>query len=167
MTPSFAAALALALARPSQFPAVKAYNLNGGEMELPRGFAGARNLVLIAFQREQQADLDTWLKPLPAIAAAHPDFQYYECPTIQKPMKLVQMFINQGMRGGIPDKGQRARTITLYLEKEPFKAALGIQSEKTVYELLVDRAGAILWREEGRYTEAKGLSLEEALKKPI
>jgi hypothetical protein len=145
------------------FPSIQADNLNGETISLPGGLAGSRNLILIAFQREQQKDLDTWLKALPAIAAAAPEFDYYECPTIQKPNRMVRFFIDNGMRSGIPDKAQRARTVTLYLEKAPFKEALGIDSEKTVYALLIDKAGNILWREDGLFSEAKGKSLQQAL----
>ncbi len=130
---------------------------------MPGGFAGDRNLLLIAFQREQQADIDTWLKRMPPVLAAHPSMRYYELPTIQKGYKMVRFFIDNGMRGGIPDKQQRARTITLYIDKEPFKKALEIQSESTVYAVLIDKAGKVLWRESGRANESKVQALEAAL----
>ena len=76
---------------------------------------------------------------------------------------LVRFFINNGMKGGIPDKQQRERTITLYIDKEPFKKALGIVSESTIYAFLIDKSGKVLWRQEGLFTEAKGKSLEAAL----
>ncbi len=148
-----------------QFPSLKAANLNGEEMAMPGGFAGERNLVLIAFQREQQKDIDTWLKLIPPVAQAHPEMRYYEIPTIQKMNGMVRFFINNGMRGGIPDKEQRARTITLYIDKAPFKQALAIESEATVYAILLDRAGKVIWRESGRASEVKIQALGAALAK--
>lgn len=141
------------------FPGLKASSLTGEVISLPDGLEGTRNLVLIAFEREQQADLDTWLKVLPAIASKHRDFRYYELPTIQRPAKLVQMFINSGMRGGIPDHQQRARTITLYIDKKPFKEAMHIESEKMVYAFLIDKSGKVLWRGEGLCSPQKQESL--------
>ena len=67
------------------------------------------------------------------------------------------------MRGGIADRQQRARTITLYLDKEPFKKAMGVGPEDRIYALLVDKTGRILWRAEGVFTEAQGKSLVAAL----
>ncbi len=154
----------LALADPYVFPSLTFANLNGQEVSMPGGLAGERsNLVLVAFLQEQQKDVDTWLKPLPAIQQAHPWFRYYELPTIKRMNGLVRFFINNGMKSGIPDKQQRERTITLYIDKEPFKKALGIVSESTIYAFLIDKSGKVLWRQEGLFTEAKGKSLVAAL----
>ncbi|MDR3747630.1 MAG: hypothetical protein P4M04_05705 [Acidobacteriota bacterium] len=58
---------------------------------------------------------------------------------------LTRWFIDSGMRRGIPDPNARARTITLYIDKKPFEQALQLPTEKTVYALLVDRSGKVLW----------------------
>ncbi len=147
---------------PPVFPPVKASNLNGETVSLPEGLAGRLNLVLIAFERQQQADIDTWLRVMPELVTGHPDVQYYELPVIQRPPGLVRFFIDTGMRGGIPDKAQRARTITLYLNKADFKKSLDISAE-TIYAVLIDKSGTILWREDGPYTGAKGDSLKHFL----
>lgn len=79
---------------------------------------------------------------------------------------LTRWFIDSGMRRGIPDPNARARTITLYIDKKPFEQALQLPTEKTVYALLVDRSGKVLWRAEGLFDESKANSLREALKGP-
>jgi hypothetical protein len=53
--------------------------------------------------------------------------------------------------------------VTLYLDKGPFKQSLGITTEGTIHVLVVDRAGLVLWRETGAFTEAKGAALVQAL----
>jgi len=145
------------------FPPLRAANLNGDEFLMPGGFQGERNLLLIAFLRQQQRDVDTWLKELPLIALAHPTLSYYELPTIQKMNRLVRFFIDNGMRGGIADRQQRARTITLYIDKEPFKQALAIQSEASIHAILIDKSGRVLWREIGTADAVKLKSLKAAL----
>ena len=145
------------------FPPLKASNLNGKEMAIPAEFEGDFNLVLIAFQRKQQDNVNTWLKPLPKISEAHERLRYYELPTIDKLNPITRWFINNGMRSGIPDKTQRARTITLYIDKRPFKTSLNLAAEDTIYALLLDRAGLVVWRASGDYTEEKGKSLEQFL----
>ena len=89
--------------------------------------------------------------------------RYYELPTIKGMNRMVRWFINNGMRGGIPDKDQRARTITLYIDKEPFKKSLGLGSEDQIYAVLIDKSGKVIWNEAGLYSEIKGKSLEAAL----
>lgn len=147
----------------ARFPDLKASNLEGREFNLPADFAGERNLVLIAFQREQQEQLDTWLKEMKRFQEVDPGFEYYELPTIEKLNPFMRWFIDTGMRRGIPDKNARARTITLYIDKKPFEESLQLPTEKTVYALLVDRKGNVLWRTEGAFDEAKGESLRKAL----
>ena len=154
----------LAIAEPYVFPSLTFSNLNGQEVAMPGGLAGERhNLVLVAFLQEQQKHVDTWLKPLPAIQKGYPGFHYYELPTLKRMNGMVRYFIANGMKSGIKDKEQRGRTITIYVDKEPFKKALGITSESTIYAFLIDKAGTVLWRQEGLFTEAKGKSLEAVL----
>ena len=60
------------------FPCVTAPNLAGRNMRLPADFAGDLNLVLIAFQRERQADIDTWLEPSRRLSAEFPHLACYD-----------------------------------------------------------------------------------------
>ena len=144
------------------FPKLKASNLENQTFSLPEDFAGERNLLLIAFQREQQQNVDTWLHQMKRFETS-PGFNYYELPTIDRLNPFFRWFINSGMRRGIPDRNARARTITLYLDKPAFRKALNIPDEKRIYAILVDRSGRVLWRAEGDFDEAKAASLQAAL----
>ena len=94
-----------------------------------------------------------------------PGTEYYEIPTIKRMIAPMRWMINGGMRGGIDDRGARARTITLYLDKEPFKRALAITDENTIHVLIVDRDGRVLWRTTGAFSAEKGAALEAVLKR--
>jgi hypothetical protein len=146
-----------------RFPQLKASNLEKKEFTLPGGLEGKRNLLLVAFQRKQQEQVDTWLREMKRFEELDADFYYYELPTIQSPNRLVRWFIDNGMRRGIPDRKARARTITLYIDKRPFLQALGIIDENRIHCFLVDRAGSVLWRTDGSFDEAKATSLREFL----
>ena len=147
----------------AHFPSVKASNLERRDFSLPAGFEGDRNLLLVAFEREQQKDVDTWLREMKRFEELDPGFHYYELPTIQRPNAFLRWFIDTGMRRGIPDRKARERTITLYLDKKPFCDALLISDQKKIYQFLVDRNGKVLWRSEGLFDETKGASLRSAL----
>jgi len=144
------------------FPKLTASNLENQTFSLPQDFAGDRNLLLIAFEREQQRNVDTWLHQMKRFEPCS-GFQYYELPTIDRLNPFFRWFINSGMRRGIPDRNARARTITLYLDKPSFRKALSLPDEKQIYALLVDRSGRVLWRAEGDFDEAKAASLQAAL----
>jgi len=147
----------------AHFPTVKASSLENRELTLPGDFDGARNLVLVAFEREQQKNVDSWLHKMSQFEELDTDFRYYELPTIERMNAFMRWFIDSGMRRGIPDRKARERTITLYLDKKLFCDALAISDQKRIYALLVDRQGNVLWRAEGDYDEDKAASLKSAL----
>jgi hypothetical protein len=149
--------------RMAHFPPVKASNLEKRGFSLPTDFEGDRNLVVVAFEREQQKDVDTWLHEMKRFEDVDPAFRYYELPTIERPNPLMRWFIDSGMRHGIPDHKARERTITLYLDKKTFCDALLIADQKKIYAFLIDRSGKVMWKAEGDFDAAKGESLKDAL----
>ena len=147
-----------------QFPSVTGSSLQRRKLDLPEGFDGELNLVLIAFQQWQQSQVDTWIPFAKQLENAHSGLRYYELPTIQRLNALARTFINEGMRAGIPDPVARERTITLYVDKNAFKQALQLPREDDIYVLLLDRQGRVLWRAEGTFTQEKGESLAAAVR---
>jgi hypothetical protein len=143
------------------FPVVEGRNLEGRALALPADFTAEMNIVVIAFRREQQADVDTWMPALRALASHDTTLAVYELPTIERRFRLMRSFIDGGMRRGIPDAAVRAATITLYIDKGPFKRSLGIANEGAIQVLLVDRAGVVHWRAVGRYTSDAVAELTE------
>ena len=146
-----------------KFPQVETSNLEGRKYSLPRDFESERSLLLIAFEREQQKNVDTWLRESSRLEQFDPAMRIYELPTIARLDPFRRWFIDTGMRHGIPDKKARERTITLYLDKIAFRQSLKIESEKQIYSMLVDRSGRVLWRSEGDFDETKANSLRDAL----
>ena len=145
------------------FPPLQGQNLEGRTFEMPRDFAGELNVVFIAFKREQQADVDSWGAALNSLRKRHADVQVYELPTLGRRYRLIRPMIDGGMRRGIPDSTVRAATITLYIDKGPFKRALGITTEDRIEVLLVDRRGNIRWQCSGPMTPSLGAELEAAI----
>lgn len=147
----------------ARFPVVTSANLEGRTFTLPRDFAGELNVVFVAFERRQQGDVDSWVPFVKSLLARTPNAEYYEIPTIKRMIAPMRWMINRGMRGGIDDLGARERTITLYLDKEPFKRAIGISTEQEIQVLVVDREGRVRWRAAGAFSEDKGQGLSRAL----
>lgn len=148
-----------------RFPALNAMNLERQPVVLPKDFAGERNLVLIAFQRAQQKDVDSWLNQAQRFQSVDPALRCYELPILARLNALTRWFIENGMRSGIPNPQQRQRTILLYVDKTQFRATLGLPDESRIYALLLDREGNILWRAEGNLNEAKADDLKQALQR--
>lgn len=146
-----------------RFPTLTSSNLEGKTFTMPRDFAGERNVLFIAFLRQQQADVDTWVPFVKPLVARAPDAEYYEIPTIYRMIAPMRWMLNRGMKAGIDDRAARDRTITLYLDKDGFKRSLAIEDEKSIHVMVVDRDGRVLWRTTGSFTEEKGRALEQAL----
>lgn len=153
------------------FPVLKGSNLLKQKLILPKDFEGNVNLVFIPFWRWQQVEVDSWGSTANVLEKKYPALRYYELPTIQRMNPLAQYFIDEGMRGGIPDPAIRKRTITLYIDKSPFRRALELGDEDHIYLMLVDRQGGVHWQARGPYqleiAESLFQALEEILRDPI
>jgi hypothetical protein len=146
-----------------KLPRVKGSNLERQKMVFPDDFVGEINLVFIAFQRHHQDLIDEWAPFVDNLAQEYPSLHYYEFPTLPRGGPVYRLFLNEGMRAGIPNKATRARTITLYLDKLVFRNSLEIDDEQRMWIYLFDKAGDVLWRIDGRFSAEKGAALQEAI----
>lgn len=148
----------------ARFPAVEGKNLEGTAFTLPSGFAGKRNLVFVAFQREQQDEVDTWLPLAKELATLDKNLRFYEVPVLSRMNGMIRSFIDGGMKAGIPDKATREITITLYIDKKPFMRSLAIPDEKAIHALIIARDGSVLWRSSGKWTKEKEANLRQFIR---
>lgn len=149
------------------FPTVSGFNLDRQEFEFPRDFAAELNVLFVPFLQRQQLDVNTWVPFVQDLERTLPGVVYYELPTIWEMAALQRMFLNEGMRAGIPDQKSRERTVTLYLNKADFQRATGIDGDSQMHVLLVNRQGDILWRTTGSYSEEKGSQLLAAVEAAV
>ena len=84
----------------SRFPRVEGSNLGGEHFALPSDFKGELNVVLVAFSREQQADVDSWMPLLKTVRESPRALRVYELPTLGRRYRLMRPFIDGGMRRG-------------------------------------------------------------------
>ncbi len=145
------------------FPTVQGTNLQRRDFLLPDDFEGTLNLVFVAFKQEQQILVDSWIPEAKALARGYPEVRFYELPTLARYNAAYRWFISQGMRSGILDPATRALTIVLHLDKATFCDTLGLPDEETIYVLLVEQGGRILWRTEGAYAPEKAALLRQAI----
>ena len=145
------------------FPTVSGSNLLRQKLTLPQDFQGKYNLLFIPFEQWQQMEVDSWMALAKELEEQFDGLVYYELPTIQSRNSFYKMFINEGMRAGIPNPKTRERTITLYLDKADFRAALGMLDEEHISILVVDRQGNELFRARGPYSREGEAVLRQAL----
>jgi len=145
------------------FPTVRGSNLLRQKLTLPQDFQGRLNLVFIPFERRHQTEVDSWSALAEELEEKYEGLVYYELPTLQNGGAFYKIFLNEGMRAGIPNPKTRERTITLYLDKADFRAALGLPDEEHIYVLVVDRQGKEFFRVRGPYSREGEAALRQAL----
>lgn len=145
------------------FPEIEARSLSGRSYRLPGDLEGERNVLVVAFKRNQQEAVDGWLPALLQLEARIPGLRVYEVPTISRAWSPARWLIDGGMTRGIPDPDARARTLTSYTDVGPVLAALGLDGPETISTVLVERSGEIAWRQSGRFDQGKLEGLLAAL----
>ena len=149
------------------FPTVSGSNLLRQKLTLPQGFQGKLNLVFVPFYQWQQLEVNSWISFAQELESKVPGFYYYELPTIQRMNRLSQLFINEGMRAGIPNQTSRERTITLYLNKADFRRSLEMHDEDHIYVFLVNQQGEVVFSARGAYDPVEGKRLQETVEEII
>jgi hypothetical protein len=149
------------------FPSVSGSNLERRRFDLPGDFEGELNLVIVPFKMFHQSWIDAWVPHLKQMLADAPSVRLYELPVLDSFDPIRRWFIDGGMRAGIPDRGTREATITLYTDKRAFRQALDIPNEDSIHLLLVDRQGRVHARVEGRYAPDKLAMLASALQERL
>ena len=145
------------------FLTVRGSNLLREKLKLPQDFQGRLNLVFIPFERWHQREVDSWSAFAEELEKNYEGLVYYELPTLQNGGAFYKIFLNEGMRAGIPNPKTRERTITLYLDKADFRAALDMADEEHIYVLMVDRMGKEFFRARGPYSLEGAAALRQVL----
>lgn len=148
------------------FPRLTATNLAHERLVLPRAFAGDRNVLAIAFNRRQRADVDGWTLWLNDLEATRAGVRWYELPMMSRTTGgAVGRLVDRRWRRNIRDVAQRRRTIPLHVDKARFRYLLGLpEGEDAIQLLVVNRRGDILGRASGRFSAANAAAIEAALR---
>ncbi|MGD8486916.1 MAG: hypothetical protein PVG27_04015 [Chloroflexota bacterium] len=144
-----------------RLPQITTRDLNGVRRTLPNG---QLSILLIAYQRWQQLEVDTWIPALRAIERRHDEVSYFELPVVGEMNALGRRSLDFWMRRGIPDRHARSRTLTFYVDASGFREPLGIPDEEHVAIVLVDVDGLVLWRGSGAHTPGAERSLRAAIR---
>lgn len=147
-----------------RFPRLEGRDLQRRAVVLPEGFEGERNVVIVAFRREHQALVDSWVPWLEARAVADPGLRFYEVPTIATRWSPGRPMIDGGMASAIGDPVVLRRTITVYTDTRRVTDGLGIERTDTISLFLVDGSGAVRWRGSGGFASATADGLAAALR---
>jgi len=135
-----------------KFPEVKDDSLEKTPVSLPDAAQGKVTLITVAFLRESQAQIDSWLDPFVGRFGNKEGFTFYEVPMLHWGYKFMRFMIDGGMRAGIPQEKHK-NVVTMYGDVEKYIKALNLDL-RSGYAFLLDREGIIRWEGRGFSTPA-------------
>lgn len=148
-----------------RFPEVRTKSLARSPVAIPAAAAGQVALIAVAFLRESQSQLDSWLEPFVKEFGSRDEFTFYEVPMISSGYKFMRFMIDGGMRAGIPEY-KHPHVVTMYGDVERYVNELGLDA-RYGYAFLLDQEGIIRWQGEGFSTPESIRELFELAEKLI
>lgn len=145
------------------FPAIATESLDKVKINLPSGFEGKVNLLLISFQPEQAQEVEGWMPTALALQHINFQFRYYKMPVSSPENMLFRWWDSSSLRSLETDPETWHWIIPLYVNKQQFRQSLHISSEKQTVAALVDKNGQVLWKSSGPLTEGKKTELTAAV----
>jgi len=142
------------------FPNLEAETLSGEKIVYPDSVKGKVTLLVLAFERQTQDKVDSWLGPFIGQFAEQDRAGFYEIPMLAGRWKLLSGIIDGGMRRGVP-RDRHDHVSTFYGDVDRYCRQLQIGDKSDGYVFLLDRDGVIRWRSNGWATEEKLQALFE------
>ncbi len=142
-----------------RFPSVSGTALSGATVRLPEDLQGAPALLLCAYRRGTQTDVDRWAD---FAARDLPSLDVYELPIIPgRVWRPMQGWIDGGMRAGVPRR-QWSRVVTLYDDGARAREFIGDGGGSRTQVVLLDDAGVVVFHDAGGFGEAAAGRLSAA-----
>ena len=120
-------------------------------------------MVLVAFRRQHQELVDSWVPWLEERARDDVDLRFYEVPTIGTQWSPARPMIDGGMAAAIREPDVLRRTLTVYTDLDRVTAGLGITDTDTIWLFVVDAVGLVRWKGHGGFTTGTAASMAGAL----
>ena len=139
-----------------RFPEITAETLSGKKKTLPDAALGGPALIVVAFVREAQNMVDSWVTPIKEEFHDAEKIAIYEIPVITSAIwRPMRRMIDSGMRSGIPVR-DHDYVMTVYSSASELTEYLEIEDHSLAYVYLIDSHGIIRWQGSG-YAETQTL----------
>lgn len=125
-----------------QFPTIHGELLSHKEVSLPDHCRGKVSLLIVAFKRGTQPQIDTWTKPVLKEFSMYDEFRFIEIPMISNFYSWISNYIDNGMRKGIVPSMHK-NVMTYYGSLSDYYTYFGVEDKKLCYVFLLDKQGKI------------------------
>ena len=136
-----------------KFPTLSAETLAGNKITFPDATKGKKAFLVIAFERQAQAEADVWFDVY-AKEFQKQGYVFYEVPMISSLWKWMSGFIDSGMRSGVPE-AKHNNVATYYGPLDSYLKAFDVKDKSLVYVFTLNETGQIVGRVTGKSTADK------------
>ncbi len=146
--------------QPGVLPEISAEALDKTTLSLPGQLEGRKNLLLLSWDRDQSAQVETWTAVAQALEHTQPGFAVYRM-LVNAPENFVfRWWDNASLRAAETDPDLLHHDVPLYTDEPRLRQAIGLNAgQRSVVALLVERSGRIVWKSTGPSTAASRASL--------
>ncbi len=143
------------------FPRVSGSSLGGEKVVLPDRMAGSPAVLLVAYRRGAQADVDQWRE---FIESSFPELPWLEVPAISSPIwRPLSGWIDNGMRRGVP-RPLWPKVVTLYGDAKIVEEFLGRAPAPVTHVVVLDSSGRVVFFDAAGFSEAAAAGLEDTVR---
>lgn len=145
-----------------RLPSISGQTLSGVRTRFPEDLLGSTSVLLIAYRRGTQQDLDRWIEFLSLKA---PQLAWYEVPAIRSLIwRPLAGWIDSGMRNGVP-KDKWSRVVTLYEDAAKLGEFIVDNGKDLTHLAVLNSDGIVAWFSANGYSEESASELLELLQR--
>ena len=146
-----------------RFPSISVTDLEGRSLVFPGDIRASTMVAVVAFRRQHQALVDSWVPWLEDRQHTDPGFAFFEIPCLSMMWTPTRSFIDGGMAAAIKVPTILQRTMTYYGRLSRVTGPLGITDTRTITVLALDQVGAVLGRATGAFSPEEASALAARL----
>lgn len=146
-----------------KFPRIEAETLSGEKLIFPEATKGKYAFILVAFKRQTQGEVDSWLNPFIEEFGRRDSVTFYEIPMISNKWKWMSKWIDAGMRTGVPEY-KHDHVATYYGSLTQYFDHFKVDDPASVYVFLLDKEGNIIFSTSGSADNDKFSKLKNIVK---
>ncbi|WP_321278979.1 hypothetical protein [Marinifilum fragile] len=146
-----------------QFPTIHGELLSHKEISLPDHCRGKVSLLIVAFKRGTQPQIDSWTKPVLKEFSMYDEFRFIEIPMISNFYSWISNYIDNGMRKGIVPSMHK-NVMTYYGSLSDYYTYFGVEDKSLCYVFLLDKEGNIQFIDQGESQSHKSMLLIDKIK---
>ena len=132
-----------------RFPTVRGDTLNRETVTLPDFFASDYNLVILAFNREQQENVIDWLPIVQDLQAEYDELQYYSLGALPDVPPGVRLLISGGMSLAVESNVRDKATLAYLDDQMAFADALGLSRLDEPRLFILNSGSEVIWNGSG------------------